>query len=160
MGLAKFRSDAEAAKKANEKLIEKLKRTQPKDLDEVVHKLHDEAFEEIDCMDCANCCKTISPIFLQKDIERVAKAVGLPPGKFIEKYLYMDEDGDFVLQSTPCPFLDSENYCTVYNDRPNACRGYPHTNRKRVHQVLDITMLNSLVCPAVLHITEKLRQIY
>lgn len=160
MGLAKFRSDAEAAKKSNEKFIEKLKRTQPKDLDDNMHQLHDEAFEHIDCLDCANCCKTISPLFLQKDIERVAKAVGLSPGKFIEKYLYMDEDGDFVLQVTPCPFLDSENYCTVYNDRPNACRGYPHTNRKRVHQVLDITILNTMVCPAVLEIVNRLKEIY
>ena len=125
-----------------------------------MHRLHDEAFEHIDCMQCANCCKTISPVFHQKDIERVAKAVDLSPGNFIEKYLYMDEDGDFVLQSTPCPFLDSENYCVVYNDRPNACRGYPHTDRKRVHQVLDITMLNTLVCPAVLEIVEKLKKIY
>ncbi|MBI3512141.1 MAG: YkgJ family cysteine cluster protein [Bacteroidetes bacterium] len=160
MGLAQFREEAEKAKQANEKLFAKLKRTQPDDLDEVVHELHDEAFEHTDCMKCANCCKTISPIFYQKDIERVAKALEISPGNFIEKYLYMDEDGDFVLQKTPCPFLDSENYCIVYNDRPTACRGYPHTNRKRVHQVLDITMLNTMVCPAVLEIANKLREIY
>jgi Fe-S-cluster containining protein len=160
MGLANFREEAASAKKANEKLFEKLARKVPNDLDDTIHQLHDEAFEHIDCMKCANCCKTISPIFKQKDIERVAKAMRMSPGPFIEKYLFMDEDGDFVLNTAPCPFLDSENYCIVYEDRPTACRGYPHTNRKRVHQILDITMRNTMVCPAVLEIANRLREIY
>lgn len=160
MGLAKFREEAASAKKSNEKLIEKLKREKPADLDDTMHALHEEVFAETDCTTCANCCKTISPIFKQKDIERVAKAMRMSPGPFIEKYLFMDEDGDFVLNTAPCPFLDSQNYCIVYNDRPQACRGYPHTDRKRVYQVLDITMLNTMVCPAVLEITNRLKEIY
>lgn len=160
MGLAKFREEAASAKKANEKFIEKLKREKPSDLDDTMHAIHEEVFAETDCMTCANCCKTISPIFKQKDIERVAKAMRMSPGPFIEKYLFMDEDGDFVLNTAPCPFLDSQNYCIVYNDRPQACRGYPHTDRKRVHQVLDITMLNTMVCPAVLDIVERLKEVY
>jgi Fe-S-cluster containining protein len=160
MGLAKFREEAASAKKSNEKFIEKLKREKPADLDDTMHALHEEVFAETDCTNCANCCKTISPIFKQKDIERVAKAMRMSPGPFIEKYLFMDEDGDFVLNTAPCPFLDSQNYCIVYNDRPQACRGYPHTDRKRVHQVLDITMLNTMVCPAVLEITNRLKEIY
>ncbi len=160
MGLAKFREEAASAKKENEKFFEKLKRDKPNDLDDTMHQLHDEVFENTNCMECANCCKTISPIFKQKDIERVAKAMRMGPGPFIEKYLFMDEDGDFVLNTAPCPFLDSQNYCIVYEDRPTACRGYPHTNRKRVHQILDITMLNTMVCPAVLEITERLKEIY
>ncbi|CAN5435599.1 YkgJ family cysteine cluster protein [soil metagenome] len=160
MGLARFREEAASSKKANEKFIEKLKREKPSDLDDTMHAIHEEVFEETDCTTCANCCKTISPIFKQKDIERVAKAMRMAPGPFIEKYLFMDEDGDFVLNTAPCPFLDSQNYCIVYNDRPQACRGYPHTDRKRVHQVLDITMLNTMVCPAVLEIVNRLKEIY
>jgi Fe-S-cluster containining protein len=160
MGLAKFREEAASAKKANEKFIEKLKREKPSDLDDTMHAIHEEVFQETDCTKCANCCKTISPIFKQKDIERVAKAMRMGPGPFIEKYLFMDEDGDFVLNTAPCPFLDSQNYCIVYNDRPQACRGYPHTDRKRVHQVLDITMLNTMVCPAVLEVVKRLNEVY
>ena len=160
MGLAQFREDAASAKKSNEKFFDKLIRTKPKDLNDTIHQLHDEVFERTDCMKCANCCKTISPIFKQKDIDRVAKAMRMNVGPFIEKYLFMDEDGDFVLNTAPCPFLDSENYCIVYEDRPQACRGYPHTNRKRVHQILDITMRNTMVCPAVLEITNRLKEIY
>lgn len=160
MDLSAFRKSADAAQPANKKLFAKLKRTKPKDLDQHVHQFHEEAFEHIDCLQCANCCKTTSPIFYQKDIERVAAALKMKPGPFIQQYLHMDEDGDFVLNSAPCPFLDAENYCTVYEARPAACREYPHTNRKRMYQVMDLTMRNTMVCPAVLEIAEKLRGIY
>ena len=83
----------------------------------------------------------------------------MKPSAFIEKYLKVDEDEDFVLTSAPCPFLDPENYCMVYDDRPTACREYPHTNRKKIYQILDLTLKNIDVCPAVYSITEKLKLI-
>jgi uncharacterized protein len=144
----------------NSKVFGKLKRLKPKDLDKNVHQFHEEAFSHIDCLKCANCCKTTSPIFYQKDIERAAAALKIKPGPFIQKYLHMDEDGDFVLNESPCAFLDAENYCTIYEARPTACREYPHTNRKKMHQILGITEKNALICPAVSEIVEKLKQIY
>ena len=120
---------------------------------------HDAAFEKIDCLECANCCKTTSPIFYNRDVDRAAKALRMKPGQFTEKYLRIDEDNDLVLKQAPCPFLNDNNYCSIYNDRPNACREYPHTNRKKMYQLLDLTYRNTLVCPAVLEITEKLKQI-
>jgi len=107
----------------------------------------------------ARGCKTTSPIFYQTDIERVAKSLRMKPGDFIEKYLRIDEDKDFVLKSSPCPFLDAENYCSVYEDRPKACREYPHTNRKKMVQILDLTFKNTLVCPAVLEMVERLKKV-
>jgi uncharacterized protein len=138
------------------KLFDKLKRTKPKILDEVVHALHDKAFEEIDCLKCANCCKTTSPIFYMKDIERTAKHLKMKSKNFIEKYLHIDEDKDYVLNVAPCPFLGSENYCLIYESRPTACREYPHTNRKRFFQILDLTYNNASICPAVAKVTEGL----
>jgi uncharacterized protein len=143
----------------NKKFLQGLKKKDPRKIDDAFHRLHEEVFEEVDCITCANCCKTTSPIFYQTDIERVAKAVRLKPGDFIEKYLRIDEDKDYVLKSSPCPFLDSENYCSVYEDRPKACREYPHTNRKKMVQILDLTYKNTLVCPAVLEIVERLKTI-
>lgn len=32
--------------------------------------LHEEAFEQIDCLQCANCCKNYSPRFKNPDIKR------------------------------------------------------------------------------------------
>jgi uncharacterized protein len=145
---------------ANKKLVAKLKKSVPRDLDIVSSDLHDEIFAETDCLACANCCKTTSPIFYERDVERLAKRMNIRPSAFIDKYLHLDEDKDYVLNSAPCIFLDSENYCTVYDDRPNACREYPHTKRKRFHQVLELALKNTLVCPAVLKIMDKLRSIY
>lgn len=128
-----------------------------RDLDHFVLEAHDEAFSHIDCLECANCCKTTSPIILQEDIDRLAKYLKIKSGDFIQKYLEMDEDGDFVFTSAPCPFLKDDNRCAVYDVRPQACREYPHTNRKRIHEILDITAANANICPAVNEIVEKLK---
>jgi uncharacterized protein len=159
MNLKSFNDIAKNKSVENKKFLQGLKKKDPRKIDDAFHQLHEEVFEEIDCLTCANCCKTTSPIFYQTDIERVAKAVRLKPGDFIEKYLRVDEDKDYVLKSSPCPFLDSENYCSVYEDRPKACREYPHTNRKKMVQIMDLTYKNTLVCPAVLEIVERMKRI-
>ena len=158
MDLEHFNKQAQNLKKENRKLFDKLKLRKPNNLDELFHAAHDEVFAQTDCLTCANCCKTTSPIFYEKDIERAAKAVGIKPGAFIEKYLKIDEDKDYVLQSSPCFFLGSDNYCSIYESRPNACREYPHTNRKKMVQIMDLTYKNTLVCPAVLKITERVKK--
>ena len=157
MDLKEFNKKAEQEKKANALFFKKLKISPPKNLDEIFHSTHTSVFEKTDCLKCANCCKTTSPIFYQKDIERAAKALKLKPGEFLQEYLFMDEEGDFVLKTAPCPFLDEENYCKIYEDRPAACREYPHTNRKRMFQILELTYKNTLVCPAVLEITRLVK---
>jgi Fe-S-cluster containining protein len=159
LDIEKHNQKASTLKKENRIFFDKLKRTKPKNLDHQFHTLHEEVFEEIDCLACANCCKTTSPIFYNRDIERLAKHFRIKPGEFIDKYLRIDEDKDYVLRQAPCPFLGSDNYCSVYESRPNACREYPHTDRKRMEQILDLTYRNTLVCPAVLEITERLKKI-
>lgn len=145
-------------KEENKTLAKKLKKKRPKNLDNIVHQLHDETFQKIDCLDCANCCKTTSPAIYERDIDRLSKHLKIKPSKLIQTYLVKDEDNDYVFKSAPCPFLDYENYCTVYESRPLACREYPHTNRKRFYQVLNLSLANTLICPAVASIFEKLRQ--
>jgi Fe-S-cluster containining protein len=142
--------------KANKKFFAKLRKKPPKNLDLVMQDLHDQAFSEIHCLDCANCCKTTSPIFYDKDVERMAAFFKLKAAAFYEMYLKTDEDGDQVLKSSPCPFLLEDNKCMAYEARPKACREYPHTNRKRMHQVLDLTAKNTRVCPAVAEIVIKM----
>lgn len=143
----------------NKKFLNALKKRDPRRVDDAFHTAHADVFETFNCLTCANCCKTTSPIFYNNDIERLAKALRIRPGEFVEKYLRVDEDGDFVLKSSPCPFLDSDNYCVVYEDRPKACREYPHTDRKKVVQIMDLTYRNTLVCPAVFEMVERLKKI-
>jgi uncharacterized protein len=143
----------------NKKFLSGLKKKDPRNVDDVFHRVHDDVFETTDCLQCANCCKTTSPIFYQTDIDRVAKALRMKPGDFVTTYLRIDEDGDFVLKSSPCPFLDPDNYCRVYEDRPKACREYPHTDRKKMVQIMDLTHRNTLVCPAVFEMVERLKKV-
>lgn len=142
----------------NKTFFARLKKKKPKNLDKIVHGLHHEVFQEIDCLDCANCCKSISPTLYNKDIDRLAKHLKIKPSQFVEEYLYLDDEGDYVFKQTPCPFLLSDNYCIVYESRPKACREYPHTDRSRFYQILNLTLKNSLICPAVFEIIERLKQ--
>ncbi|MBP6091474.1 MAG: YkgJ family cysteine cluster protein [Crocinitomicaceae bacterium] len=107
----------------------------------------------MDCLSCANCCKTTSPIFRDIDIKRIAKHLRLKENQFIQSYLRMDDEQDYVLQSSPCSFLNDDNTCSIYEFRPLACREYPHTDRKNMYQILDLTLKNTLVCPAVAKIS-------
>ncbi len=159
MDLNRFKEISKNKSAENKKFLQGLKKKDPRKVDDAFHTVHEEVFEEIDCLECANCCKTTSPIFYQTDIERVAKSLRIKPGDFIEKYLRIDEDKDYVLKSSPCPFLDAENYCSVYEDRPKACREYPHTNRKKMVQILELTHKNTLVCPAVFEMVERLKKL-
>jgi len=134
-----------------------LKKKAPKNLDNLMQDLHNEAFEKIDCLDCANCCKTLSPAVKDVDISRLAKYLRIKPSKLVEQYFEMDKDGDYVFRNSPCPFLCEDNYCSVYEARPRACREYPHTDRRRAAQLLNITQKNCEVCPAVYDIILNLK---
>lgn len=158
--LKKFGQESKSEYLSNKKLKEKLKKTKPRNLDEQFHQLHEEAFEQIDCLDCANCCKTTSPIFIQTDIDRLAKTFRMKSSQFIDEYLHRDADGDYVLNTAPCPFLGTDNKCLVYEDRPKACREYPHTDRKNMLGILDLSLRNTLVCPAVFKIFYEIGKEY
>lgn len=159
MNFDRFREASRNKSAENKKFLQGLKKKDPRKVDGVVHKTHEEVFEKTDCLQCANCCKTTSPIFYQNDIQRLADFFHLKPGDFIEHYLRVDEDSDYVLKSSPCPFLGSDNYCSVYEDRPKACREYPHTHRKKMVQIMDLTFKNTFVCPAVFEIVERLKKL-
>ena len=160
MDLEVFKKEAQHTKKSNKKFLNRLKSKSIKNLDNTVHALHEEIFEEVDCLECANCCKTSSPIIIPKDIDRIARHLKMRPSELIDKYLHIDEDGDYVLNEAPCVFLGADNYCSIYEARPRACREYPHTNRRRFDQILNLTYKNTLVCPAVLKIVERLKKVY
>ncbi|TKD61832.1 YkgJ family cysteine cluster protein [Flavobacterium sp. ASW18X] len=141
----------------NKKFFAKLKKKPPKDLDYVMADLHQEEFERTDCLTCANCCKTTGPLFTNADVERIAKSFRQKPSVFIENYLRIDEDNDYVLQQLPCPFLGADNFCSIYDVRPKACREFPHTDRKKFHQISNLTLKNVAICPAAYNIVEAMK---
>ena len=149
-------TEAKKNRKVYRKKLLQLKKQKPKPLNHLFNELHEEEFETMDCLSCANCCKTTSPIFRDADINRLAKYLKMKSGAFAEKHLKLDEDNDYVLQKSPCSFLNEDNTCQVYDVRPLACREYPHTDRKNVVQIMDLTIKNTVVCPAVARIVKQI----
>lgn len=142
----------------NKKFFAKLKRKPPRHLDMLMDKLHEAEFKRTDCLSCANCCKTTGPLFTEKDISRLSRYFKLKPQQFIETYLRLDEDNDYVLQTVPCTFLGPGNYCSIYEIRPKACREFPHTNRKKFQQIGNLTLKNVAICPAAFNIVEEMKK--
>lgn len=93
-----------------------------------------------------------------KDIERIAHRQRMKEVDFIAQYLHVDEDHFYVFNETPCPFLMADNYCMIYEYRPKACREYPHTDRRRFYQLLDLTLKNRELCPIVYEVVERLKK--
>lgn len=143
--------------KENKSFFDKLKKKPPKQLDYLMQELHEAEFKRTDCLNCANCCKTTGPLFTDKDIERIAKHFKMKQQPFIDQFLRIDEENDYVLQSVPCTFLGADNYCSIYEVRPKACREFPHTDRKKFQQISNLTLKNVEVCPAAYNIVEEMK---
>ena len=120
--------------------------------------MHEAEFERTDCLQCANCCKTTGPLFTDKDIQRISKHFKMKEHEFISQYLIVDEENDYVLQAVPCTFLGTDNYCSIYEVRPKACREFPHTNRKKFQQISTLTLKNVAICPAAYNIVEDMKK--
>jgi uncharacterized protein len=136
-----------------------LDRANPSKLIRELPALHEEAFSKIDCLDCANCCKNHSPTFKATDIKRISKYLGLKEADFVDTYLKLDEENDFVVKQSPCAFLNEDNSCHIYDVRPSDCSRYPYTDEDVFIKRKALTMANSMVCPAVFHILEKISAI-
>ena len=119
-------------------------------------KLHEEAFKKVDCLKCAACCKTYSPRFKTPDIKRISKHLKLKESVFINTYLKLDNDGDYVSKTSPCPFLGNDNYCNIYDQRPSDCHRFPYTDEDVLLKRPVITLKNATFCPAVFYVLEKL----
>ena len=118
--------------------------------------LHEEAFEKVNCLDCAACCKNYSPRFKTPDIKRISKHLKMKEGQFIETYLRLDEDGDYVVNTKPCPFLGTDNYCSIYDQRPSDCERFPYTDEDVILKRPQLTLKNSTFCPITYYVLEKL----
>jgi uncharacterized protein len=138
------------------KKLQTLKKQKDGIIDNTINTLHKKAFACIDCLQCANCCKTTGPLFLTKDIERIAKHLKMKPGAFVNAYLRIDEDNDYVLQQVPCPFLGNDNYCSIYEVRPKACSSYPHTDMRNQKAMFPLLLKNAEICPAVYTVLNEL----
>lgn len=158
INLEKYHQLALQKQGEHRKFLAGLKKKAPKDLDRIVQQVHREVFLEIDCTECANCCRNLGPLFTEADITRIAKHFRMKLPAFEEAFLRTDEDGDKVFQAMSCPFLGDDNLCSIYDVRPKACREFPHTDRKKIYQINNLTIKNTLFCPAAYLFVEKLKE--
>ena len=133
-----------------------LKSANQQKLLKILPELHDEAFTNVNCLECANCCRNYSPRFKTPDIKRISKLLNMKEGVFIETYLRLDEDGDYVAKSTPCPFLADDNRCNIYEHRPSDCMRFPYTDEDVILKRQQLTLKNSSFCPIVFYVLENL----
>ena len=142
------------------KFIRLLKKVKSSELDALCEKFHTLFAGEINCLDCANCCRGTGPLLKNRDISRLSKSMKMKTGQFVENYLVTDEEGDMIFRELPCPFIDEKNYCIVYEDRPAACRDYPHTDRRNMRKYLKPTLENYRICPIVYLVIEELKKTF
>jgi len=79
---------------------------------------------------------------------------------FIETYLKRAEAGGenpWRTRATPCPFL-KENLCSVYEDRPADCSGYPYLYQPEFASRTMGMVERTFTCPIVYEVMEHLKK--
>ncbi|MBX3256891.1 MAG: YkgJ family cysteine cluster protein [Chitinophagaceae bacterium] len=148
-----WKKKAASQQKAYARLLQK---PDKKKIFKILPALHEEAFSQIDCLRCAACCKNYSPRFKTPDIKRISKHLKLRESVFIDTYLELDNEGDYVVKKSPCPFLGANNRCSIYEVRPSDCERFPYTDEDVLINRPRITLKNSSFCPAVFFVMERL----
>ncbi len=154
----KILSIAKSKNQDNKKFFKKLKKGKFPGLDQLFTTSHNKFSQKINCLECANCCRGTGPLFKERDISRLSKVLGIKSNIFIKTYLQTDEEGDMIFKELPCPFIKENNYCLVYEDRPSACRDYPHTDRRNIKKYLNPTLKNCSICPIVYLTVEEVKK--
>jgi Fe-S-cluster containining protein len=132
--------------------------TNEEEIDRLVRELTDRVWAGIDCTTCANCCKVLQPTLKVDEMKRLAGRLGMAEEEFIATYLRPGEVDEkrWQIRGKPCPFLKDDR-CSVYEDRPNDCRGYPYLHEPEfVFRTLGM-IARTFVCPTVYEVMEELK---
>ena len=136
--------------------LNRLNREKTRGLDKLAAKLEPEVWKEVDCLSCANCCKTMTPTFTKTDINRISKHFAMTPAAFTKKWLRKDRTGDMLNKVEPCQFLNlKDNKCSIYEIRPTDCSGFPHFPKKML-DFIHVHKQNIVFCPATYKMVEKM----
>jgi hypothetical protein len=155
VNLRSFRQIVRHNKKRVRSFLSRLEKKKPKDLVKLTLEADKQAWAKTDCLHCANCCKTMSPTYTQKDIRRISAHLGMTASAFREKWLYKDKTGDWMNVKQPCQFLDlTTNMCDIYAVRPRDCAGFPHHTNKKMVDYMHMYKQNIEYCPATYRVVE------
>ncbi|MBK5271307.1 MAG: YkgJ family cysteine cluster protein, partial [Bacteroidia bacterium] len=154
-----FKQKVRHHKSIYKRFLTKLEKNPPVNLDKLTPVVEKEVWKEVDCLSCANCCKTMTPTYTLKDIKRIAVHLDMSVDAFKKKWLLKERgsEGDWINKSTPCQFLNlKNNKCSIYEVRPVDCSGFPHLSRKRMVDYMHIHKQNIEYCPATYKMVEKM----
>src|SRR5258705_1776087 len=148
--LRSFRKKVSIRKRAFKRFLTGMEKNNSRDLDKLAVLAEKKVWQEVDCLHCGNCCKTMTPTYTQKDIIRIAAYLGMTAADFKNKWLLKEKKtGDWLNKTTPCQFLDlKDNKCRIYPVRPADCAGFPHLTRKRMKDYMHVHKQNIEYCPA------------
>jgi Fe-S-cluster containining protein len=157
--LVQIRLQGEKKRPENERFRKYLKSHSHSD--RALRHIAEEIEEQIDCTACANCCKSATVTFADRDVERLARYLHITPAKFIADYTGQSAEEGRILRRTAeksCVFLEG-NLCSVYDARPDTCRRFPHLVRgqgsiaSRMWQFID----RACYCPIVFNSLEAFK---
>ena len=161
INLRSFKLMATKYKRKMRVFLGKIEKNPPRGLDKIAFQVDKEVWEEVDCLTCANCCKSMTPTFTKKDISRISAHFNQTQAEFKEKWLYQDKKGDWMNTRTPCQFLEKKtNMCSIYEIRPADCAGFPHLAKKKMVQYIDVHKQNVEYCPATYKMVEKMQTLF
>jgi Fe-S-cluster containining protein len=149
--------DNKSQRRKLKNFLRKLELNKHRGTDALARKINSDAFREIDCLKCANCCKTMAPTFKKTEVLRIATHMKLTYAEYFKKYLKVDKEGDIMNRNTPCQHLGSDNMCSIYDIRPSDCSGFPHTHKRDFIEFIPETHIQNVdFCPATFYVVEKM----
>lgn len=158
MNLKQFKRQTAAQREQLAEFLQKLDELVPDDMPQLVQEEDAKVWAESECLSCANCCKKMTPTFTEQDIRRISGHLSMTPKAFKTKWLYKDEEGDWLNTSIPCQFLGDDNKCSIYEVRPFDCAEFPHHHRRPFDDHNHTFTQNLSYCPATYDLVRRLKK--
>jgi uncharacterized protein len=125
-------------------------------IDTIVQTLNDKIAPQIDCTQCGNCCKSLMINVTENEATNVAAALQQTIETFKANYIEESLQGKLIINTVPCVFLH-QNKCTIYQDRFNECREFPHLHKPHFIKRLFGILYSYQICPITFNVIESLK---
>ena len=122
----------------------------------MVFQINREVEQKIDCTTCGACCKGLMINVTQIESDAVAAHLQMNNDDFEEKYIEKSMGGQMIINTIPCHFL-SNSKCTIYENRFNECREFPHLHKPNFTDRLFGTLIHYSICPIIFNVVEELK---
>jgi uncharacterized protein len=126
------------------------------ELDETVQMLSEIITPQIDCTACGACCRKLMINVTPEETILAADHLNISQPEFKEKYIEESLEGKMVINTIPCHFL-ADKKCTIYRERFNECREFPHLHKSNFKGRLFGTLVHYAMCPIIFNVVEALK---